>query len=92
MEENIRAKNEFCDLIEQNCFNNSVSLSKYAGCAVFYMASVNSRSLGARDLHIFTVRHIFYACTFHTQGLQNMNICQLCQHEEQNVELILAVS
>lgn len=32
--------------------------------------------------------NIFYACTFHTQGPQNMNICQLCQHEDQSVKLI----
>lgn len=52
------------------------------------MANRKSRSfLRVGELHILTGRHIFYACTFHIQGPQNMNICQLYQHEEQNVEL-----
>lgn len=57
---------------------------------IFYMANMNSRILRARELHIFTLRHIFYACTFHTQELQNMKICQLYRHEEDpNVALTL---
>ena len=37
---------------EQNCVNISVSLSKYDGAAIFYMASVNSRS--SRELESST--------------------------------------
>ena len=48
------AKDVCYDPPEQNHFNISVSLSKYDSCAVFYMASVNSRSpLRAGALHIF---------------------------------------
>lgn len=50
---------------KQNHFNISESC-ECDDCAVFYMTSMNSRSPRARPLHIFTVSHIFYACTFHT--------------------------
>lgn len=38
----------------------------------------------AYELHIYTLGHIFYAWTSHTQGPQN--ICQLCGHAEQIVK------
>lgn len=41
---------------EQNHFNISVSLSKYDGCAVFYMASMNSRSpLRPGEAHLLCI-------------------------------------